>query len=244
MKPIDKYPRGEDALPAELNNYFEEFFLSENKRLPGQDIYEDIFSSPLLFPLQRKREMAFMMQKARSIEPKVVYEIGADKAGGLYHWCKCLPTVKRVIACEIRGTPYSELFEKAFPQIDFFWLPDSSYAPENVSNITKWLCADKIDCLFIDGDKCKFDKDFKVYLPAMNPRGIVFMHDIQDKAPRFGYDTICKKGYRHEEFIDVSESIEAVEREKQGISTLNTHEQWLRHWHGRSAGVGIIYLKK
>lgn len=235
-------PHGESPLPIGLNECFAKFFADEDKRTPGDDVYEEIFTSPLLFPLQRRRELAHMMRTARSIEPQVVYEIGADKAGGLYHWCKSLPTVRRVIACEIRGTPYAELFEKAFPHIDFLWLAESSYDAPALKKIKNWLGEDRIDCTFIDGDKSNFDTDFDCVLPFMNPQGIVFMHDIQDEAPRRGYNKSVKKGYPHTEFIDISESHEAVARSEAGEEPRNVHEMWLRHWKGRSAGVGIIYL--
>jgi predicted O-methyltransferase YrrM len=235
-------PTGDAPLPAGLCDCCEEFFQTENQRAIGRDVYEDIFASSLLFPLQRQREMAFMMQKARSFSPKVVFEIGADKAGGLYHWCKSLPTVQRVIACEIRGTPYSSLFERAFPHLDFLWLPESSYDLATVQKVAHWLGDDTIDCLFIDGDKSAFDRDFHVYVPMMNASGVVFMHDIRDRAPRRGYDAVIKLGYIHEEHIDISDSEAAVSREQQGVPCSSPHEQWLRHWQGRSAGVGVIYL--
>ena len=53
-----------------------------------------------------------MLAIANKYSPTTIYEIGADKGGGLYHWCMSCPTVKHVIACEIRGLPYKELFEK------------------------------------------------------------------------------------------------------------------------------------
>jgi len=233
---------GDAPLPVELCEDYEKLFATEQQRPAGQDVYEAIFDDSLLFPLQRRREMAFMMQRARSVSPGVVFEIGADKGGGLYHWCKSLPTVQRVIACEIRGTPYANLFEQAFPHIDFLWLPESSYARAAIRKVRNWLGPDKIDCLFIDGNKRAFDRDFQAYLPMLSRDGIVFMHDIQDHAPRRGYDVVISNGYAHDEHIDISESLESVEREKQGIPAQNAHEQWLRHWHGQSAGVGIIYL--
>lgn len=237
-----KYPRGHDALPAELNEYFEAFFAADSKREPGQDTYDDIFTSPILFPLQRQRELAWMMQKARHIAPRVVYEIGADKAGGLYHWCKSLPTVERVICCEIRGTPYRDLFEANFPSIDFLWLPESSYLPPALAKVAAWLGNDTIDCLFIDGDKSYFDRDFFVHYSMMNPDGIVFMHDIQDESTRAGYDKVIARGFAHEEYINITESHEAMAREREGIEVASTYEQWLRHWKGSSAGVGMIPL--
>jgi cephalosporin hydroxylase len=61
---------------------------NDKDRMPGLDLYTEIFDHPWLFPLQRKAEMAAMMKLARSIEPKTVMEIGSDKGGSFYHWVK------------------------------------------------------------------------------------------------------------------------------------------------------------
>lgn len=245
--------------PSGLVDEIEKFFREVHPRLePGKDVYDEVFDMPLFFPLQRRNEMRKMMKIARSIQPTTVFEIGADKGGGLYHWCMCLPTVKQVIACEIRGLPYDQLFEKAFRRrIDFLWLPYSSYAPFTVSTVKSWLDLNTpkvarhtpIDCLFIDGDKGAFLKDFDAYEPMMSDKGIVFLHDINDPpepgqavAPtKAAFDTLYGRGYEAKAILDISESIAACERAKQGIEPANVHESWLRHWKGASCGVGVVY---
>lgn len=228
-----------DPLPDNLDLMFRDIFESGDAA-DGVGLSNDVFDHGTLFPLQRKAEMWWMLQQANSIQPKVVFEIGADKGGGLYHWCKCIPTVERAIGCEFRGTPYSEEFKKGFSDIDFLFLPKSSYDPSTVSEVKSWLGEDLIDVLFIDGDKCKFDVDFDCYLPLMNPNGIVFMHDIQDKAPRDGYDKSCSKsGFRHVEYVDISD-YEALR--DSGDVPATAWDGWLSTWGGSSCGVGAIYL--
>lgn len=237
-----RYPMGADPLPADLNEYFAKFFSSENTREPGEDIYPEIFDSPVLFPLQRREELRKMMQIARKYSPKIVYEIGADKGGSLYHWCKCLSTVRRVICCEIRGTPYRYLFEQAFSHIDFLWIPESSYADVEVERVKRWLDGDKIDVLFIDGDKSYFHVDFDCYHLMMNLSSVVFMHDIQDESTGNSYQEVISRGYRHTEIVDKSDTEDALERQRQNVPPASVHEEWLRYWYGRSAGVGVVYL--
>lgn len=228
--------------PEGLLPDIELFFRSEAQRKPGEDVYPAVFERPCFFPLQRQRETARMMQIARSVKPKVVYEIGADKGGGLYHWCKSLPTVQRVIACEIRGTPYSKLFEQHFPAIDFLWLNGSSYDPAIVRRVKSWLGEDKLDCLFIDGDKGQFFLDFESYKPFIGSGGIVFTHDVQDPAPFEAFKQIAPLGKRSEKVIDISESEEACERAARGEPIGSSYENWLRIWQGQSAGFGVIYF--
>jgi hypothetical protein len=205
----------------------------------GLNYYGDVFDSDLFFPLQRQKELAWMMERAREVWPITVMEIGADKGGGLYHWVKCLPTVRNVIACEIRGTPYSSLFEKVFPEHRFMWMPHCSRNPDTRPMIMSLMGS--IDCLFIDGDKSAFEQDFDHYLPLLSPNARVFMHDVTDDAPGQAFNRVsARPGWKGEVFIDRSDSIAAMGREKKGLPPMNPHEGWLRHWKGRSCGVGML----
>ena len=220
-------------------------FLEEQKSLPpGRDSYDLLYARPLLFPLQRQREQEKMIQIARSINPKVVCEIGADKGGGIYCWSKCLTTVRRVLACEIRGCPYGQLFERAFPDIEYVWLPFPSRDRAALQMVERATTGrgEPIDVLFIDGDKAFFQQDFDAYLPYMRRDGIVFFHDVADRSPGDAYRRVVEQGYRHEEIADLSEAHEALDREERGIPSASSHEGWLRHWRGASCTVGVIYL--
>lgn len=207
---------------------------------PGRLVYEEVFESAL-FPLQRKEEMREMFRVANTISPRVVYEIGSDKGGSLYHWCR-QPSVKRVIAAEIAGIPYHEHFKKAFPAIDFLWLPQSSYAKDSVSRVKDWLAGDRLDVVFIDGDKLQFKRDFEIVKPLLSDQAICLLHDIQDQfvgGPRFAFEDLAKS-YPHVRLVNTTASLEAFEREQRGEPS-NQYESWLRHWRGQSAGVGILY---
>lgn len=246
--------------PPEFLPSVESFLAEDYLRPPGLDSYQACFDSAWFFPLQRRRELERMIQIARQVEPRTVMEIGADKGSGIYHWCKCLEGwVGNVIACEIRGCPYEEVMKRAFPHIRFLFVPGSSRDKHMKAAVKKFvddswepdpsfvggIRAGMIDVLFIDGDKSAFEQDFDAYLPLMNPKGVVFFHDIQDSpGPKDAYWRVVKKtGLRHEEIIDTSESVQALERAKNGIPPASPHEGWLRHWAGRSCGVGVIYLE-
>lgn len=247
------------AFPPAMMPCIQSFFQEVHPTLkPGQDSYPEVFQSSLFFPLQRRREMEKMMQVARQANggnPQVVMEIGADKGGSLYHWCMCLPTVNRVIACEIRGTPYRALFEQAFPQMHLLWLEQSSYESRTVATVKDWLshsgyvktsAAYEIDILFIDGDKGHFYDDFVAYLPMMRkPGGVVLFHDVQDPGLMRDhyFEALHHPAARQGHIIlDVSEAAEACSRQAQGIPATCEHENWLRRWKGRSCGVGVVEL--
>lgn len=226
--------------PAGMVEGIAEFFRSESGRVPGADVYEDVFRDPHFFPLQRKGELGQMMQVVREIRPTTIMEIGADKGGGLYHWCKGQTTARRVIACEVRGTPYRSMFEENF-DLDFLWLGSSSYDEAVVAKVAGWLGSDRIDVLFIDGDKSAFETDFDSYLPLMSANGIVLMHDVSDPPMSDVFQKLSGK-YRTQWIKDTEEVNKSLERESQGIPPDSPHEGWLRHWRGRSCTVGVIYL--
>lgn len=220
--------------PDGMMEDIEKFFALECTRSPGLDVYPSVFETALFFPLQRQAELAEMMREARKVSPRVVMEIGTDKGGGLYHWCKCLPTVRYVIACEIRGCPYKHLFEKNFPAIKFTWLERASLPPPK--------CPYPIDCLFIDGDKAGFALDFAAYRSLMSERGVVFLHDIQDRSPMRDTFLACKAaGYKTKEIIDTSDYKRVLGYPVKGRE-MTPHEAWLRYWRGTSCGVGCVYM--
>ena len=232
--------------PEGMLDEISRFFRDVHPRLiPGNNLYPEIFETGTFFPLQRIGELATMIQEARRVNPKVVMEIGADKGGSLYHWCQCLqPDV--VIGCEIRGTPYRQLFQDAFPSIEFIWRERSSYDPSTVQSIKfalEGLGFQYIDVLFIDGDKRAFRQDFDAYRPLMNPAGVVFFHDVKDASLMRGDWLSCKEdGYRVREIVDLSDTHKSLELERLGHPCRNSHDQWLREWRGRSAGVGVVLM--
>lgn len=233
----------DDPFPAGMVDEWQRILTSRNNQVSGSS--DDVFGSGLVFPLQRRAELKRMLDIATSLGPQTVMEIGADKGGGLYHWCQ-LPTVKNVIACEVRGTPYRHAFEDAFPRINFLWLEGSSLEKAAVWRVQHFLDQREtsLDVLFIDGDKSYFDVDFWHYSTFMRPGSVAFFHDITDLVPGAGYQRVLQAmpDCRHEEIIDRSDADAALDRAMRGIPSANAYEAWLRYWKGASCGVGVIYL--
>lgn len=231
---------GLDPIPAEVKGEWEKFLAKE--RQDGLPIYPEVFANGWLFPLQRMREAERMIEMARTTRPRVVMEIGSDKGGGFYHWIKCLPTVEKAIAIEIRGVPFAGVFKRAFPERQLLCLDESSYEPATVEQVREFLAGDPIDCLFVDGDKRAFDQDFEAYRPMMRSGGIVFFHDIQDTINPLDTFRALGRSYRTEEIIDTSE-YEAIERRMAaGLQPADSYEQWFRVWKRGSCGVGVIHI--
>lgn len=237
----------DEPLPSNLCDEWST--LLKNKPGRGNDLYDCVFDNNTLFPLQRKRETEKMIAKARTIRPRVVAEIGADKGGSFFHWVCGLETVERALAIEIRGTPYGNLFADAFPEVDFKFIPDSSYSTDTVLSVTEWLNGDKFDCVFLDGDKSEFMRDFNLYLPMVRRGGMIMMHDINRGGkhpaapPATVFDNIADGGrFVTERIIDTSEAVEAAQRDADKVALVNSYDAWLRFWADSSCGVGVVYI--
>ena len=221
-----------------------ERFLANDNTPDDLDLYPKVFEVEGFVPLQRGNELSAMLREGRSIKPKVVMEIGTDKGGGLYHWIKSQrATLEKVVAVEIRGCPYAAAFQKAFPDLQMQFHGGSSRDPDILEAVREFV--EQIDVLFIDGDKSAFYADFLAYLPMMRrPGGLVFMHDIQDKAPSAGFASACLSSAvdRSWTIIDRSEGEEAAERKRNGGLPRNSHDGWLMEWAGDSCGVGVLQL--
>jgi hypothetical protein len=248
MDPWNKdwdFPEGQ--WPDNFRESLREFFATEDQRPAGLDVYDDCFRSPLFFPLQRKRELIKMIQLTRKVvgEPRTVLEVGADKGAGFYHWVKCFPSVQRAIAIEVRGTPYGDVFEQHFPAVTFLWLAESSYDPATVERVASFLTRAEdqlrmpLDVIFIDGDKANTIRDCEAYLPLLSPGGLLFIHDVVDE-PGVAFQKLAHT-HKTELIVDVSESREAMGRARQGMPIDSPYEEWLRHWEGQSATVGVVY---
>lgn len=236
-------------LPKDLCSWWEDFFSHERQRSPKASDPWAVFECDL-FPLQRKREAEEMLRiadprgvnrwAARKNMVGTVMEIGADKGGSLYLWC-CQPWVRRVIACEIRGTPYAKLFEQRFSYVDFLWLPQSSHDPVTIRQVRDWLDGDSLDVLFVDGDKSYFAEDFLCYSGFMDPDGVTFFHDIQDEAPAAGYARVLQllPHLKHREVVDVGEWHELESGKRQPRTG---YDHWLKLWRGRSCGFGALWM--
>jgi hypothetical protein len=74
-------------------------------------------------------------------------------------------------------------------------------------------------------------------------KGIAFFHDITDDVTGEAWRKISS----HEEgsnkaktfhLIDTTEALDVLDRDPR-----NNYETWLKHWHGRSCGVGCLFLR-
>lgn len=230
-----------EEFPENFSQSVADFFEYIHPYVKSTGVIEEVFNSNL-FPLQRKEELARMLEIAWEVQPKVIMEIGCDKGGGLYHWAKMAPQAL-IIGNELKGTPYAEEFERGFPENEWHWMPGSSRDPLLLEGLGKKLNGRKIDVLFIDGCKRSMYQDFETYLGFMSDRGVVFFHDIQDEYPGKAWLEVAKlMKFKTAPIIKKDECWEALARKQGGEKPKNTWDGWLMHWEGKSCGVGVVWL--
>ena len=235
-----------DTFPLGMLQEIESILSHHHEWPDGLDSYSALFESGTFFPLQRRRELEAMMRLCRSINPKTIMVIGADKGSDVFHFVKCLPTVRNVIACEIRGTPYADLFKQYFPAVNFLFIPTGSRDQYCLAEVEKFMVGKSLDVAFIDGDKNAFKEDFEAYRKFMIPGGIALMHDIY-LAPSHGgcqdafYDVA--KNYRTEKIIDLTEHADDIVEAQRGIPPKGSYGGWLRFFNNiPTCGVGVIHI--
>ncbi len=223
-------------LPTNLVRSWETFLENEVSR-ECQTLYPEVFRHPVLFPLQRSLELAATMDLLRELKPRVIAEIGTDKAGTFYHWIR-QPSVERAVGVEIRGVPWEHAFRRALPHLDLLAIGASSRAQSTLDQVRAFLGAEQIDCLFLDGEKAAVDKDFETWLPFMAPGGVVFIHDIVDDIPPRRFWWSLRNRYRIGAIVDCREAgeVDAIAKEAPAYG------EWLRIWRNTSCGVGIVHL--
>jgi cephalosporin hydroxylase len=172
------------------------------------------------------------------LTPKIVCDIGSDKGGNAFLWCKNLTTVKKAVFIEYRGVPFAKEISEMFPHIEFLFIQGSSYDPQNVDSVKKFLGTDRIDFLFIDGDKTAFAKDFYNFKPMVKSGGIACMHDINGEPPEDDFKMVSKT----EKTFTIIDGSEYDEWVASGKKPTSAWESWLEYWKKSSCGVGVIQL--
>lgn len=231
-------PPNEQAMPPEVAVAWEKFLSNEGRDLTDLPPPDAVFDDGWLFPLQRRAELERMVGTAIENGAKTVLEVGTDKGGGFYSWMYRLQP-KKAIAIEIRGVPFAEPMQRAFPKTKLLALEESSYAPGTVAKVAEFLGKDRLDVVFLDGDKANYHRDFEAYLPLVRPGGLIFLHDIVDDIEPRRFFWSLRSRFRLGVIIDGREGALA------GLETgppTSAWNQWLRIWGANSCGVGVVHV--
>jgi len=145
--------------------------------------------------VQHRDEIIELVRLVQNLEPKTVVELGTDKGGTFFLWCRLLKKINKIASIDLPdgrfGGGYHNRRIKLYmhflfdnPNISALFLRNDSHDPTTKDALIKWLKLDKIDFLYIDGDHTYsgVKQDFEMYSALVRPGGIIAFHDIRTKG--------------------------------------------------------------
>jgi predicted O-methyltransferase YrrM len=141
-----------------------------------------------IFANQYPAEISALCELARSIQPKIILEIGTSQGGTLYLFSRLVQPGGLIISIDKPGEPgsvrpvmravYRTFGKKNGAQV--MTLDRDSHAQSTHAEVANLLAGRSVDLLFIDGDHSYegVKADFHSYRQWVAPNGIVGLHDI------------------------------------------------------------------
>jgi cephalosporin hydroxylase len=171
-----------------------------------------------IHPRQHNSELANLLNEIILLEPKVILEIGTDRGGSLYGFCRVSRNPELIISIDLPGGEfgggylpcrkklYKEfIYDKQFTKMHL--MQCDSHQPSTHAELLKLLNGKFIDFIFFDGDHTYegIKIDFELYYHLVRPGGIIAFHDIitGDKNHEvFRFWGEIRERYAHKEFIE------------------------------------------
>jgi predicted O-methyltransferase YrrM len=187
--------------------------------------------------VQKVSELSPLIRLLKRRKLRTIVEIGTQKGGTLYAWCKIAEPDALIVSIDLPGGPFGGGYSlkdmkrfrtyKRKNQKAYFFRKDS-HKKSTKDELIRKLKGRKIDFLFIDGDHrySGVKRDWKLYAPLVKKNGLIAFHDIlfHPKIPQCKVDRLwneIKKQFRNKEFIDKYDD---------------------RGW-GQWGGIGVIYYQ-
>lgn len=187
--------------------------------------------------VQKTKELSPLISLLKRRKLTTVVEIGTEKGGTLYVWCKIAQPDAMIISIDLPGGlfggGYTVRDSRKFrsygkKQQKMYFLREDSHKQSTKKVLQSKLKGRKIDFLMIDGDH-RYDgvrKDWELYAPLVKENGIIALHDIlyHPNIPECKVDRFWNKIkplYRYKELLDPADD---------------------RGW-GQWGGIGIIYYR-
>jgi hypothetical protein len=135
-----------------------------------------------LVPAQREEELWWLCQKLNELQPKRCLEIGGGATS--IFWGFFAPTISLTLANYVdSGVPHVSLnfdgFEHHGPYLERFGATTYICNSHKQTTLEQVTALGPYDFLFIDGDHSRIgiEQDIKMYVPLVQPGGIVAFHD-------------------------------------------------------------------
>jgi cephalosporin hydroxylase len=165
---------------------------------------------------QKIRELTQLIALLRGRELNVIVEIGTDRGGTLYAWCRLAQPDATIVSIDLPGAAFSrgpsdrvslETSRRKAQTLHFVF--GDSHDPATYDQVTEILGGRTVDFLMIDGDHT-YDgvkRDFELYSALVRAGGLIALHDVLPNqldhhcaVDRFWQEV--RQKYRTTEFLD------------------------------------------
>lgn len=132
--------------------------------------------------LQKVGELAPLIALLRERRLRTVVEIGSDRGGTFYAWCRLAEPDALLVSIDLPGsnTDPARLRGYGGPGQQLYFVAADSHAPATRDELAGLLGDRRIDFLLIDGDHTYegVRADFELYAPLVAADGVVAFHDV------------------------------------------------------------------
>ncbi len=186
---------------------------------------------------QKLSELSPLISLLKKRRLRTVVEIGTEKGGTLYAWCRIAQPDAKIVSIDLPGGAFGGGYTlndvkkfRAYKKKNqkLYFLRKDSHRQSTKKELLKKLNGRKIDFLMIDGDHkyAGVRKDWQLYSPLVKQNGLIVFHDIlfHPEVPECKVDKLwneIKVGYKHREFMDREDD---------------------RGW-GQWGGIGVLYYR-
>jgi autotransporter strand-loop-strand O-heptosyltransferase len=139
---------------------------------------------------QNKNEIIDLVNFLKDKSIKNVLEIGSDRGGSFYLWCKTIDSGGKKISVDLPmvrfGSNDYSVKERNKKMVtwsnNIFIIEGDSHKEETLLQVEKILNGEEIDLLFIDGDHTYegVKKDYEMYSKLVSNNGVIVFHDIKN----------------------------------------------------------------
>ena len=149
----------------------------------------------IISPTQVIPEVRQLYEAVRAIRPRCVCEIGTDKGGTFYLWCKAATEDATMISVDLpsrgRYSPQRRRLYAHFGKTNLqrlHFVPGDSHSAATYAKVSALLGGEPLDFLFIDGDHsyAGVRRDYEMYGPLVRPGGLIAFHDIRTERTDVG----------------------------------------------------------
>lgn len=184
--------------------------------------------------LQQEPEITQVLDYIAASRPEIIGEIGLKHSGNSFLFTQKCPLTRLFLGLDLKLQNVDKLQYVAPAGMKFRFFEGSSYAPETVHKVKRFLAGRQFDFLFIDGDHSYHGvkEDFLQYLCMVRPGGLVGFHDI---VP----DDVARHGTKPEHSQCYGGDVYAFWAK---LKPHFEHREFVCSWDQTGFGIGIITL--